>query len=311
MWDMIFKPRFESKELRIWRSVHTRGNLTQKELSYYFNLVKGFEGEQNFDILLEDLTIDCLILNDLLLEFNNSVFQIDSLILIQSIILLCEVKNFEGDYYISGESWYKKSGKCVNDPFLQVKRSEPLLQGLIQNLGFNISIEKNLIFVNPAFYLYQAPLDLPIIFPTQLQRFLSQINTKSSMLNNKHRKLAEQLKSLHLPESPYAKYPDYNFTQLKKGITCRSCHAFINDFIGYKIVCKKCGSIENVNSAILRSVNEYKLLFPERKITTNDIHEWCGIINYKKRIQMALLKNYKLVGHGKSAYYIDSNNHNE
>ena len=42
------------------------------------------------------------------------------------------------------------------------------------------------------------------------------------------------------------------------------------------LTCETCGNVENWEVAVLRSVEEFKLLFPGRKITTNRVYEWCG-----------------------------------
>ena len=71
-----------------------------RENQNYINLEKGYEGERNFEVLLEHHLSEGLILNDLLLEKNNTLFQIDSLLISQNSIYLFEVKNYEGDFYI-------------------------------------------------------------------------------------------------------------------------------------------------------------------------------------------------------------------
>ena len=67
-----------------------------------------------------------------------------------------------------------------------------------------------------------------------------------------------------------------------------------------------------VRNAVLRKIlilvfygqsKKYRMLFPERKITTNDIFDWCKIIGYKKRIQRVLAENFELKGYNKRAYY--------
>ena len=50
-------------------------------------------------------------------------------------------------------------------------------------------------------------MNLPIILPTQLNYFINKINKTSSKLNESHSKLAEQLLSLHVTESPYTRIP--------------------------------------------------------------------------------------------------------
>jgi hypothetical protein len=81
MWNMAYKPRTESEELLILRSLNTRMNLSVKDKQHYFNLKKGYEGEEMFDTLTENLQCECFILNDLLLKTNNTIFQIDTLII--------------------------------------------------------------------------------------------------------------------------------------------------------------------------------------------------------------------------------------
>ncbi|MBU8879992.1 NERD domain-containing protein [Bacillus sp. FJAT-29790] len=301
---MVIKPRFEPVELKILRCLNTRMDLSVKEKQYYINLEKGYEGERIFDDLLKNLSNEWIILNDLLFESNHTIFQIDSLLISPKTIYLFEVKNYEGDFYINAEKWYTLSGNEIKNPLLQLTRSESLLRQLLQDLGLNFSIEAYIIFINPEFTLFQAPLNLPIIFPSQLNRFMKKLNMSSSKLNGKHAKLAEQLVSAHLDESPYSRLPAYDYDQLQKGMTCRLCNSFMTR--EKKLVCKECGCKENIESAVMRSVEQYKLLFPVRKITTNAIHEWCGVIESKLTIRKILTKNYNLLGHGKFSYYVHS-----
>ncbi|WP_163101972.1 hypothetical protein [Peribacillus alkalitolerans] len=63
---MIVKPRSIPMELKIWRAIHSRMNLTVKETAHYTNLEKGYYGEKMFDEWIGDLTNDGLVLlNDL------------------------------------------------------------------------------------------------------------------------------------------------------------------------------------------------------------------------------------------------------
>jgi hypothetical protein len=73
--------------------------------------------------------------------------------------------------------------------------------------------------------------------------------------------------------------------------------------VGKKLICGKCGGEELVTVAVMRNVEEFKLLFPERKITTNVIHEWCGVVDSRKRISRVLGKNLKITGLGQWAFY--------
>jgi hypothetical protein len=118
-----------------------------------------------------------------------------------------------------------------------------------------------------------------------------------------HEKLADKLVSLHNEESPHDKLPAYNYPKIRKGITCIVCHSFLIIVVGNKCICGQCNHEEDVESAVLRHVREFKLLFPDRKVTTNEIFEWCGVIESKKRISRILVKHYKMIGVHQWTYY--------
>lgn len=299
---MPYKPRTKSKEMVILEFLNRRKKLTSKEKQHYLSLKKGFEGEELFDSFTEKLRCECLILNDLLLEVNNTTFQIDSLIITGGMILFYEVKNFEGDFYYENDKLFLKSRKEVINPLHQLSRSESLLRQLLHGLGFNPQIDASVVFINPNFTLYQAPLDKPIIFPTQVNQHMRNLNTISSKLMVNHKKLANQLLLLHNPDSPYTKIPPYDYEQLRKGITCSKCHSFSIEVQKRKCVCE-CGNKASITDAVLRMVKEFQVLFPDERITTNIIHNWCQEIVSKQSIRRILAANFNSVGKQQWTYY--------
>jgi Nuclease-related domain len=304
---MIIKSRSASEELKLYRILNTRMDLSVEEVHHYWSLEKGFEGELQFDAWLADLpgSENWLVLNDLLLECNHTVFQVDTLLLADETLYFFEVKNYEGDFYIDEkERWRTLAKKEIKNPLFQLRRSESLLRQLLQNLGMKAPIASYIIFINPSFHLYQAPLGQPIIFPTQLKRFSKKLPIKRANRNGVH--IAEKLLSIHLKESPYKRVPEYTYGQLQKGIICKSCHSCELQFQDHILVCTKCSSKEDVRSAVIRSVEEFTLLFRDRNVTTNAIFEWCKVIKSKKVVRKILLENYTCIGYGKSSYYVES-----
>ncbi|MGG3469304.1 nuclease-related domain-containing protein [Neobacillus pocheonensis] len=304
---MLLKPRTPSMELKILRSLNSRMSLSPDERMHYWKLEKGYQGEVMFDQLTVNLQSDKFVINDLCLPNNNSFFQIDTLIISQETIYPFEIKNFEGDYYFDSNSesdgFYTMKKEEIQNPLVQLKRIKLLLGPLLKNLGFHVPIDGYVPFVNPKFTLYQAPLDKPIIFPTQLDNFIKKFNQIPSRLSGKHRKLADQLISMHLTETPYSRTIQYQFRPLKKGVLCSTCFSFMYFDNGGKLVCGKCGCEEDVVIGVIRSVEEIKLLFPDLKITTNLVHEWCGVIGSRKMIRRILTKNMKVIGYGRWFYY--------
>lgn len=301
----VLKHRLESEELKLLRSLHIRMKLTDQDLKNYKNLEKGFEGEKKYDLWLgENLSDDFHALNDLLLEYRKNKFQIDSLKISGGKFFNINIKYFEGDYYVDGDKWYTFSGIEIQNPLLQLHRSESLLRQLLHDLGYNITVESYVIFINPNFHLYQAPMNPQLIFPTQLDRYIRKINNQSSKLNDRQFKIAEKLISMHIIESPYTRSPGYSHGRLEKGCFCARCYSLDNYFFKESVlVCKKCGFEEDVESAVLRCVDEITLLFPDQKITTKAVQDWCKI-DSNKTIRRILIKNFKYIGHGRSSYYV-------
>jgi hypothetical protein len=300
----IVKPRFLPAELKLLRFLHPRMEFPVDDLRRYENLEKGFKGEQQFDKWSEDIVIDGLVVNDLIYEINNTTFQIDSTLISQGTLFQFEVKNFEGDFLLDGDKWLTLSSRSpIKNPLHQLERSETMLKQLLQNIGYNMHIESYLVFINPNFHLYNAPINQSIIFPTQLNRFLDKLNRTPSKINGKHSKLAETLVSKQTFVDPYKRLPNYDYERLKKGICCPQCRTFLDE----TLKCGKCGFEDTPSAAISRSVEEFRMLFPDEKITTNGVYEWCKGIVSRKVIWNVLSKSFQLEGHGKSAHYMEVN----
>lgn len=303
---MAYKPRFTPPDLLKLRILDVRMKLSSEEHRYYLNKEKGFQGEVQFDLLTEQLQSECLILNDLLIEVENTTFQLDTTIIYQETIYPFEIKNFEGDFIYKPDRLETTSGNRYKNPLDQLKRTKFLLTQLLQKLRLNFAIEELVVFINPEFTLYEAPQDKPFIFPTQLPALMKKLNAMPSKLTNRHQILADKLVSLHQTESIFSKVPAYDYGKLRKGMTCETCKSFkvTVPTDERKLVCEY-GHVERLEDAVLRNVKEIKLLFPEKRVTTNIVQEWCGGNVSKKQINRVLTKKFKRVGHGKFSYYVD------
>lgn len=305
MMCLLFKSRLEPPELAILESLNNRMQLSKAHQQIFSSLRKGYKGEQLFDEWMEMLNCDCLVLNDLLLKTNNQTFQIDTLLILNDHIYIFEIKNYVGDYYFETNRFFQKNKPEteISNPLIQLSRTESLLRQLLHKFNNSTPIHSFVIFINPEFTLYQAPLDIPFIFPTQLKRFIEKLNYVQSSLQVKHHNLAEKLVSLNNIEYPYQKFTSYNYQNLRKGMTCAGCHSFSISIQQNKTICTDCEFVEKLEVTVLRSIEEFKRLFPNEKITTNNMHEWCKIIDSKKTIQRILSKNYSKVGVRQWLYY--------
>ncbi len=300
---MILKYRYESDELKIMNLLEPRMIFTEKDKQRHYSLRKGYKGEVQYDIWMQSLEIQNLTLNDLLLEASSTTFQIDSSVITQNKILLFEVKDYEGDYYYEDERLKIINGEEIKDPLIQLKRSTSLFRQLLSSLGFHLEVESYVLFINPEFTLYQAPKNAPIILPSQLNRFMKKLNKRQSTLNNLHQKIADKLLELHR-DNPYKRVPKYEYEQLKKGIVCGECHSFVDVVVKRELVCSHCGSHEKIDTAVLRSVGELKLLLPDKKVTTSLVHEWCNGVVPLKSVRRILLSNLESLGERNTRYFL-------
>lgn len=299
---VIAKPLYRPLKLEILYYLSIRIKLSSNEKQYYLNLKKGYEGEREFASWLKDLSDNYIILYDILIEHNNSLFQIDALVLTPTIVYLFEIKNYEGDFYIESDIWYTSTGNEIKNPILQLRRCESALRSFLQSCGYTLPINSHVVFTNSEFALFQAPRNQPIILPAQRNRFIKDLNMNAP--HSKNYTLAKQFMSAHLQQSPYNLAPKFDYNSLKKGIICATCGAFLSPTKNVQFVCEHCGHKEKIDTSILRSIREFEILFPNKKITTNIIYNWCKIIYSKKTIRRILSKNYMIVGHGKAAHYV-------
>lgn len=300
---MILKERTKPEEFVILHALNSRMELEEKDAHNLYTLEKGYEGEVQFDHWFTKHRVESLIINDLLLEVNGTHFQIDSLVITQDRLHLFEVKNLEGDYYLDGDKFKTVAGSETKNPLHQLSRAESLFKQLLRNLGFYIPLEPHLVFINPEFALLQAPLNSPIILPNQLNRFMDKMNRTSSKLTSKHTKLAEALLSLHIKKSPFTRVPEYDFEMLRKGVICSFCGEFVESFGQKRVVCSHCSRGDSIESLVLRTLNSFQILFPDRKVTTTAIYEWSNGDLPKKSIRRVLKNNLSASGECKSTYY--------
>src|SRR5690625_847927 len=265
MTVQFYKKPKQSRELQMFHYLHPRWKLSASSLRTYENLQKGYLGEKKFyQNLKRLLSSHCIVLFDLLLESNGTTFQIDCLLIFQNTIYLLEIKNYEGDFYLHEGKWYSlATRKEIRSTLHQLDRSEFLLRQILQRHGYHFSVKPYVVFVNESFTLYEASLQMPVVFPTQLHRFIEKFNRSPSNLTAQHEKLASQLVKNTIDESVFQQLPEYEFRGLKKGITCNRCHSFMEMVGNKKVNCNNCGDEEGVDSAVIRSAVEYSLLFPE------------------------------------------------
>ncbi|QPC48259.1 nuclease-related domain-containing protein [Mangrovibacillus cuniculi] len=298
---MILKQRGIPRNLQFLSSLHARRELTEEEERAFRSQQKGYEGEKQFDCWLKPVVKNAVVLNDLLLEQSNSVFQIDTLFMQRSTIHLFEVKNVENEYYIEGDTWFSGSHQEVNNPLNQLYKTTSHFKRLLQHHRISYHVEPHLIFINPTFTLYGAPKQSPITMYAQLPKLLEQLSVPAQV-TNQELEFGNKLIDIHEKTKTIIPAPEYTYDGLEKGLVCPKCCKLYPKSLGKYVTCGTCGIIEEKSVAIERAIEEFMFLFPEEKVTNRVMREWCGI-NSKRVIRNVLDKKLTLQPLNKYAYY--------
>ena len=300
----IIKKREKSKLLIGLNYLDKRTKLNDTDKRYLINLEKGFEGEELFDGLVKThLNGEALVINDLLVENKGNTFQIDTLIVMFDAIYLYEVKNYKGDFQMNSGQLSYTSGQEITNPLIQLKRTKELLRQLLKDWGISYRIEAHVVFINDAFTLYNAKLEDPIIFPTQIKEHLTGLNAKCKNLPKQSVYLTDRLVDRHKTDSVFQKQlPPYSFEEFKTGVSC-SCGSFELIITQRACYCKMCYKQMSIEELVVENINEFKFLFPDQKITTSMIDDWCGnTVNYRK-IRNILQTHLVASGTNSGTYY--------
>lgn len=301
---MHYNHPVKPKELQILNILRAKMSLPEESLQRYRTLQKGYEGEILFHKLLKQKLIsNCIVLYDLLLESAGNKFQLDCTIIMQREILLLEVKNFKGDFQLKNDKWYSvTTNKEISNPMSQLERGALLLKQHLHQKGYQLPIKPYLLFVNPEFTLYQCKPDQMMIHPSQINRFIANINNTETKLTTRHYKLARKMFSNQITDSPYERLPVYDSHRIKKEMNCQQCNSSLRVH-GKKLLCSTCHDKESLQSAIVRGAVEFQMLFPDSKITTKGIQDWLGIIESDYVIRKTLNQYFYPLGKSRHKHF--------
>ena len=302
----ILKEREKSTMQRVLESLNRRTTLSDSDLQTFSQMVKGFEGEQRFDqFVIEFVDDDYLVINDLLLIINGTTIQIDSLLITGQGIYMYEIKNFKGEYMNSPNYLKTFSGEEILNPVNQLNRTVVVFRQLLKQWQVRMELSSAVIYVNPQFTLYKAEETDNIILPTALPYHLMGLNRKRRPLTRDHHTLAERLLKAHQSEASFQKKRSvYDYESLRKGLTCVKCGSFELLVNEKNVRCHTCKAIKPLNETVLANVEEFRIIFPNDKVTTEKMENWCGKQVSNKRIWLILRNKYKKVGKTRGSHYL-------
>ncbi len=264
---------------------------------------KGRIGEYYLKSLIETkLNPEISVISDYRFEVNGSECQIDFLILLNQSCIIIEVKNYYGDFEIRPDGFYRLNPlRKIKHPFSQVERAEIMLHSHLKRLNLNLNIKYYVVFVNEQFSLYCLTRDMPVVMASQLNRFLDSLNEE--VYDKKHEYIVRRLEDSRLLKSRYELELNLDFNKAKKGLACQYCSGWLEVDTYKQLKCQSCGTREEIESAIGRSITELETLFPSDEITLRRLLEWIDHTYSPSKLRRLLKEICHTHGSKKGRYY--------
>ncbi|TCJ04725.1 nuclease-related domain-containing protein [Cytobacillus praedii] len=290
---MIVKPRKIPLSIRKLEALirrlppyHPKLPLISDELN---KKMAGYKGESSLDFYLGFLDPkQYFIFHDLRLRDDPRFFQIDTLIVTKSYLLIIEVKNIAGTIHFDplfNQLIRIKDGKemAFPDPLIQVKRHELQLKKWFRNNGLKeLPICSFIVISNPQTVIRTTPenslLSQKVIhreaLPSKIIQFENSLHT--CVISEKELKKAIRLIKKQHTELDSSIMDKYNISrnELIKGVLCKNCLKLPLERKHGTWFCSVC--LEKCNHEHKAALNDYRLLI-SKTITNSQLRDFLKI----------------------------------
>ncbi|QKS73135.1 NERD domain-containing protein [Paenalkalicoccus suaedae] len=222
---------------------------------------------------------ELVIIHDIRLPFMDSFFQIDTLIIGRTFMVVIEAKNYSGSIVVSPKSQqlvrtYKQTDQTFNDPLEQAKAAmRKLRKWLFKhdcNAVGNLLSYEQVVFTNEktSFYV-DTEINLladkycrPNALIDKIEQLQVDKSTKAIPFSEVIR-TSKLIASSHQPWFPKYTKLEHHISDLRKGVVCVTCKVGTMSYtpISCKWFCPKCKAISK--DAHLLTLYHYALLINE------------------------------------------------
>lgn len=272
---MIYFNRKACYELLYFRALSYRKTLVKSDAKKLNVYERGLVGEQIYDKMCDEAGHEnFIIFRDVYLKIEGTVTQYDSIIVSDGSLIVNEIKNFKGVYSFNGNKWFVGGHEIGEDPNAQLKRAVSKLVKLryLYNINFNTS--GVLVFPNDEFVLNcnDAAVWDSVVMRSNLRRYIVELGKLQS--SRSAEELAEIISS-HVVENPFFKEVA-DFSELRKGVYCRSCGSFQMKKHKIHFECLSCSKKDTVHTIVLQAISDHNALFRGIPITRKRLTDLLG-----------------------------------
>jgi len=281
--------RQKSHDLQYLEALHFRKGLTFEEEREYQKLLKGYQGELQFDRLCQYFSIEeRAMIDDITLCLGKNVTQIDKIIVSGATLYLLDIKNYQGNYHYEKQTWSLNGNILSNNIFEQLRRAVRIVQQILNQLGINLLVKGVLVFINSDSHIeILDSVEELTLDASQIPQWLMSLQAQREPV------LWQQaLQTYTIPNYRTTRVTSPEcFERLTKGIRCTHCGSFATkEQKRFSLKCS-CGHVEPKLFAFLRTICEYSVIQHDVALKKKDVCQFVGI-EYNPHYVREVLKNY-------------------
>lgn len=285
-----------------WREVDER----------FGNMKAGFGGEQYFDKQLREFrpSYPHAILHDVCLNHNGVYFQMDSVLITPSFIIIFEVKNIGGKliFYENPDSFVRVSENgqktAMQSPVAQLRRKIYFLTEWLKKKGFDIPIRGVVTLAYAKEIESVSVPDIHITFGYQVSTFLYGLSLDKEFITKKAlMKLALEMKKLHSEYNPFPMIDKWRISKeaILPGVICLQCSFRGMKWYAKKWVCPQCRDSGSRNH--MNAVADWFYIVDD-KMTNQDFRQFLLVDNRHVAKRLLAKSNLQLHRGGSSSFYV-------
>lgn len=263
-----------------------------------FTTEKGLFGEEQFYERIKDCSGGAK-LWDMRLRLNGQS-QYDFIIISNRKIMHFDTKYYVGQYNYVDDNFISENGYVIHNPLAMQTKQHMRLVRFADKMGFGYEVLSFIIFVGEQFNVSGFNGDKRILFDKDINRIVENLNQRE--VTSEELEIARIFADHydHKGRSPRVHY--YPFNEMKKGVKCPKCRAFLPKVskTAKKVKCT-CGC-EMTKKELVRLAFDAIYVLKNSGVTVRDVVEFTGV--GRTIVQEVLVKEYKKIGSFKDSKYI-------
>lgn len=276
-----------------------------------YNRKAGFGGEREFDYQLREFapSYPHAVLHDLYIKQDQVYFQIDSLLITPSVIVLFEIKNIAGKLQIKQNptQFIRETATgeqtVLRSPIEELERKKYFLGNWLKQRQIDVPLTDFVVFAYNNELIIENMAAHCIAFSYEMPNKLRALEMNTPILNEKQvQRLAYELTHAHRVFEPHPLIQKYKLSleELEVGVTCHVCNRLTMKWRLRIWRCQACGYQDAVSH--LNTLQEWYYI-KGAQLTNRQFRQFSGI--HSRHIAKRLLANpyTELSGKNKTSIY--------